>query len=122
MLEWFNAFVWTCAIELPIYMLTLRRTVTRTNVADGSAWRYARLALGVQCATHPPFWLFAAWAGPLSTAGIALAELVITAIEAVLVWRAVGDGRRALVAAIAANSGSFGLGLALNAWLYGQAL
>ena len=48
-LLWLEAFVLTCAIEIPIYALVLRRALPSLE------WRLL-LAFGVQVATHPALW------------------------------------------------------------------
>ena len=46
---WLTAFVWTCAIELPIYVGFLRRYF-------GRWWAPVLVAMGLNITTHPVLW------------------------------------------------------------------
>jgi hypothetical protein len=97
---WLVAFVWTNALELPIYVLFLRRRFTRW-------WEPCLLCGIVNAVSHPAFWyLFPRFGseGPWLVA----AESTVTAIEAAivfsaLVWRARVPARNAAALALGAS-------------------
>jgi len=100
------AFVWTVALEFPVYALALPRT-----------WSVARalcFTLAVNLLTHPAL---CAWvlASKPRLGALAAAELAVALIEAGLLLLAIGPPRRfawALLAAGSANSLSWG-----SSWL-----
>lgn len=50
-MTWIDAFVWTCAIETPIYVLMLRRSFR-------DWWAPVVVSIFLQLATHPLLWFF----------------------------------------------------------------
>ena len=78
MQEWLRAFVWTCALELPVYVLFLR-----TRFA--AWWAPVVLALALQAATHPALWYAMPRFAPYE-AWLVVAESLVTLTEAALVW------------------------------------
>lgn len=104
-LVWLNAFVWTLAVELPVYALLLRG---RT----GPWWAPLALALGANLATHPAFSLWVMWSAPRLPA-ILCAETAIALLESTLVYALSGQRRswaRALAVGVSANALSLGAG------------
>jgi hypothetical protein len=106
---WIEAFVWTCAIEAPVYILFLRGCFR-------SAWAPVGISLGLQLATHPLQWmLFPGRANTgtmflLVETGVALVEGLLVAL---VLWRR-REPRpllRGLLAGFLANvlSASFGI-------------
>jgi hypothetical protein len=106
---WARAFALTCAIEIPIACLILRR--------PGLPWRFL-VALLAQLVTHPAFW----YAVPRPEhegaywLWVAVCELAIAGVET-LVYFYRERTWRAPVASIAANGASFAFGLV--AWQLG---
>ncbi|HEX7902064.1 MAG TPA: hypothetical protein VF950_30165 [Planctomycetota bacterium] len=49
-MSWLEAFVWTCAIETPLYVLALRGSFR-------AWWPPVLISLGLQLTTHPLMWL-----------------------------------------------------------------
>ncbi|MCA9514594.1 MAG: hypothetical protein KC635_06620 [Myxococcales bacterium] len=76
-LLWLEAFVLTCAIEIPIYALVLRRALPSLE------WRLL-LAFGVQVATHPALWFVVPQWRPYGT-WVLVMELCVFSVEALLV-------------------------------------
>ena len=71
------AFVWTSALELPVYALLLARRFE-------SWWATLALTLALNTITHPALWLLAPlWAS--STAGAVAAEAVVVLVEGLLI-------------------------------------
>jgi hypothetical protein len=109
--SWPIAFLWTLALELPIYVLVLGRRFDRW-------WSVCLLTLAINVATHPALWLLFPYVEP-GPRSLLLAESAVTAVEAALIAAvlrrslstrpAVG---RALAAAAAANTFSTLVGLA----------
>ena len=79
------AFVWTSALELPVYAVLLARRFD-------SWWAPVALTLALNTTTHPALWLLAPfWKS--SAAGTAAAEAVVAVVEGLLIggllsWRA----------------------------------
>lgn len=102
---WLVAFVWTLAIELPIYTIALSRHVR--------SWqRLCGLVLLVNAISHPLLWFgflrFESYAAYVITG-----ELCVVAIEAILLGIAIKHWRLALVSSVCANAISTLLGLPL---------
>jgi hypothetical protein len=108
---WLTAFVWTNALELPVYVLALRRRFD-------CWWMPCVLAFVLNVVTHPalwyvfprisPFWLYAV-----------CGEAAVVCIEAVgvkLALRKRGTMRFAFGVSLAANTVSTVVGLALTRW------
>ena len=71
------AFVWTCALELPVYAFLLARRFE-------SWWTTLALTLVLNAITHPVLWLLVPlWTS--SAAGAAAAEAVVVVVEGLLV-------------------------------------
>jgi len=102
MYGWLDAFVWTLALEQPVYVLFLRGRFK-------SWWAPCVLSLALSTATHPLFWALASGENPVVTS-IPAAEVFIMGVEALGVWLAVRDARLAIVSAVAANAFSWLLG------------
>jgi len=92
-------------IEAPILWLGLKQPFLRTLL-------YALLINGI---THPMAWWFVEFRG----ANLWTVELVVAAVETLLIWHAfkVTVGR-ALIWSIAANAMSAGAGLLVSIFLY----
>ncbi|MBP6631736.1 MAG: hypothetical protein KBG28_13910 [Kofleriaceae bacterium] len=106
---WLLAFVWTLAIELPVWVLVLAPPPARW-------WAAPALALGLNALTHPLLWL--AW--PIRAPywwSVCTGEVAVVVVEAALAALGARAGgwsvRRAVLAAVLANLAStlFGLGL-----------
>lgn len=104
---WGSAFLWTCALEQPIYVLFLRKRFK-------SWWAPCLLSLAVNALTHPLLWV-AATAFPDAIPAL---ECAVIAAEAAFVWLILRrlSGRKdaariALAASAAAN---------LLSWLGGR--
>jgi hypothetical protein len=117
-LEWFNAFVWTCAIEIPIAMLFLGRHLKTPARAAG-------VGLLLQVCTHPVLWYVVPYVPPYWR-WVTLAELGVFTVEALIAaafLRPSLPWRRALtlgfVSSFVANVVSTMAGLAMNKWLHG---
>ena len=104
---WAIAFMWTLALELPVYLALIPR-------AGATRLEALRLGLLLNLATHPlfSFWVLTRRPGP---AAIVAAEVLIAAVEGELLARALGTRPAAWRAAVAANGFSFLAGLALRA-------
>ncbi len=112
-MTWLEAFLWTCAIEQPVYAFALRGVYTD--------WRAAcAISLLLNSVTHPLLW----WATKSTGPGeVAAAEAVVFVVEALVLrlilsrrlktWPA---WRLALGASLTANAASWLGGLALNAY------
>lgn len=104
---WAVAFVWTLALELPVYLALV--------VGPGRD-RLLALLLGLQLnlATHPVFSIWVLSTRP-GIGAIVAAELVIVAVEGELLRHATGGDRAwAWRAALAANAFSFLAGMGLR--------
>lgn len=115
MMAWLVAFVWTLALETPVYALCLEREARRW-------WAPLAVSLLLNVMTHP---LFAWWvlrAVP-SNAEVALAECAIACAEGCalaamrrsrLLPAATSRGSRLMLSswlvAVAANGASYGIG------------
>ena len=120
-MSWLAAFVFTQAIEVPIYALA-QRAIHPSNDGVASpatgasvwAWRLA-LAFGASALTHPIVWFVlpptAQWLGYWGY--VALAEAFAVLAEAAY-FRALGVPR-ALAWSLGANAASAGLGLTSRA-------
>lgn len=95
---WLLAFLWTLALELPIYMAIL-----------GKRGRSIALAFAVNAVTHPLLWFAFPRFDPYWHYVLA-GELCVVATEALLIALVIGRVRRAIVASIVANSVSTVLG------------
>ena len=107
-LVWLTLFVWTLALELPVYAALLRDRLRDPRQA-------CLLVLGVNLITHPALFL----AEPLSREAALAAELIVALAEglATTAWLGRPVLRAALVSAFTANLLSTIAGLALTAWL-----
>lgn len=105
--EWKLAFVWTQAIELPVYFFLLRRQFR-------SWFAPVALSLFVNAVTHPLLWFVFPVFDPYPL-WLAVAETSVTLTEALLVAAALRfrANRRALVAAVCANAISTAIGFLL---------
>ena len=100
-LLWLFAFVWTLAIELPIYVVMLGRHVKR--------WQsIVVLAFAVNAFTHPLLWFVYPRFTP-RWLYISIGELAVFAIEAAILY-AIVRRRSAIAAAFVANAASYALG------------
>jgi hypothetical protein len=107
------AFLWTCALELPVYTLLLGRRFERW-------WTVCVLTLLLNTATHPVLWfLFPRFDPP--TLWLVVAEGWVVLMEAAALTAILsrsmnlrGAAARGLVAALAANAFSTTVGLALR--------
>ncbi len=98
-LRWAVAFVWTLAIELPIYALVLAPVLR-------ARWSAVALTLACNLATHPILWLALA-ALPRGWTAIAVGELTVTLVEAAIAAAVTRAPARATIAALLANAASF---------------
>lgn len=102
---WFAAFVWTLALELPVYGHALRGR-------PGPAWLPLAVTGALNLTTHPALWLALPPAAP--PALLFAAEAIVVATEGLLLGRLLNGPRalaRGLAAALAANSLSAAAGL-----------
>jgi hypothetical protein len=106
--SWLEAFVWTCAIETPVYVAVLRGRL-------GPWWAPIALSIVLQSLTHPPMWaLFprtGGYWGPFVAfeLGVVLAEGALAAVA----LRRAGAGRPwtfGPLAALLANAASAAFG------------
>lgn len=110
MMLWLFAFVWTLAIELPIYTLLLARCFQ-------ARWAVVILTFAVNLATHPALWFVWPHAWPHA---IAIGEGLVIVVEATLIALVLarrgprsGAVPRAIAAALIANAVSYLAGLVL---------
>jgi hypothetical protein len=116
---WIPAFVLTCAIEVPLYLvlfelLGLRQVPSGRARSDLPVGRAVALALALNAITHPVFW----WAalGLQRTSLLVLAELVVVAVEGLLIFAVLRRRPVAcLLCALVANAASAVLGSAILA-------
>lgn len=107
-MSWLAAFVWTLALEQPVYVLALRGFAARW-------WEPCAATLLLNLATHPLIWSWAVAVEP-SLAQAAAAEGIVVLVEAALLGAllrrrgAPQVSRRALGFAAAANAFSWGAG------------
>lgn len=110
---WVPAFVLTCAIEVPVYLLVSRLAgLTLGDRAGTSSAQVALTAVGVNVATHPLFWAIALELDTLAV--LVVAELVVVVVEGLLLFAVVR--RRWWVCAgcaLVANTASAVLGTAV---------
>lgn len=121
---WLAAFVFTQALEIPVYVGAFRGT----GLAGLPVWRRVLIGFGASALTHPAVWyilpfLFHPWVGfgrevYLSVGSLDVTPYVLLAVvaesfavlaEALYLWML--GVRRAFWWALAANGLSFGLGL-----------
>jgi hypothetical protein len=110
---WFSAFVWTCAVETPIYVALLRRSFR-------TWWAPVLFSIVLQLSTHPLLWALFPRNGRYWTA-FWLAEAAVVLAEGALaglaLWRR-GDRRpfsRGGLASLTANASSAAVGLLISA-------
>lgn len=115
--HWFRAFAWTLGLELVVASLVLRHCLP--------LGRRLSVILIANVATHPAVWLIfpelgAGQGWPFGVT-LALSEAWAFGFEAWVYWIMLGKGqaRVAVLASVAANAVSLGLGFALRAlgWL-----
>jgi hypothetical protein len=109
-LLWLTAFVWTIALELPVYVLVLRRSTQPW-------WLPVVLAFVVNIATHPAFWFVFPYFEPYWLY-VLCGELCVVGVEAAILAIALRRPRLAIVAAVAANTASTLLGFLLMPLIY----
>lgn len=121
---WFAAFLFTQAVEIPVYIVGLRASA----VGAWPWWKRALVGFGASLLTHPAVWFIVPFAfvptvgfgrdtlvtlGPIEVTPYLLmmiiAELFAWLAEAL--YLSLLGARRALGWALAANALSFGLGL-----------
>jgi hypothetical protein len=110
MLRWLVAFAFTQVVEVPLWILALRRWgAPRRHVAT-----LAAIAFGASALTHPIVWFVFPRIVPFGyVVMVAAAETFAVVVEAIYM-RAFGL-RRALLASLVANGASAGLGFACRA-------
>jgi hypothetical protein len=101
---WKIAFVWTQAIELPVYVLLLRRQFSHW-------YSPVLLSLFVNAVTHPLLWFVFPVFDPYPL-WLLVGESSVVIVEALLVAAALRfrHNRRAILAALASNAISTALG------------
>jgi hypothetical protein len=110
-MTWLESFVWTCAIEAPVYIVLLRGSFR-------SAWAPVMIALGLQLATHPLLWVLFPGAADRWTTFLAC-EAAVALVEGLLValllrrQRQPRPLRRGLFAGLVANALSASVGVLL---------
>jgi hypothetical protein len=113
-----NAFLWTCAIELPVYAWWLQGRFSRTSLLIA-------LVIGLQLTTQPLLWHYTAHTAAAVPA-LLIAEGVVWIVEASLLFaiayrlasRPPTLTQSALIAGTA-NLASFLIGVGLNRLVYG---
>lgn len=104
LLDWFNAFVLTQLVEVPIYLAFARQLPAGRRIA---------YAFGASAITHPIVWLIVLFApGPFWLL-IILAEL--WAFGGEMAWGIFWKVRRFVLASFVANSASILVGMATRA-------
>jgi hypothetical protein len=106
-LLWSTAFLWTIALELPVYTIVLRRYVEHW-------WTPVALTLVVNAATHPAFWFVFPQFDPYWLYVLA-GELCVVTVEIAIIAAALRRPGVAALASVAANAVSTLLGLVLMA-------
>ena len=104
-IAWSYSFLFTLAVEIPIYVLVARRSVP--------ARRAALAAALCSAVTHPLLWFVWPRFFKHYTTYIVSGELIVAVVEALIFW-AVARPKRFLTAVAAsflANAGSYGLGV-----------
>jgi hypothetical protein len=110
-MSWIDAFVWTCAIETPVYVLLLRRSFR-------DWWAPVVVSVLLQLATHPLLWFVFPTEGDYWSAFFVL-ETTVSLVEgglvALLLWRLREPHAlvRGIGAGILANASSAAMGLLL---------
>lgn len=113
MTQWLTAFLWTCALEQPVYVLMTRRGFKRW-------WEPCLLNAAVNALTHPLVWTLALGPGTRAwdLAALELMAILIEGAVAALCLRRALPPReawtRGLGAAAAANLASVMGGMALG--------
>lgn len=110
LLAWFAAFVWTLALELPLYAWRLSAALEHWR-------RLARIVFTLNVATHP-FVFALAWSFPSDVRVLALAELGAALAEGLLAARLLrgrASASTCFVASALANLVSCGAGLLWSA-------
>ena len=105
MIAWAAAFVWTLALELPVWAWAQRLPGVRPG-------RALLLALALNLVTHPALWLLCSLSSP-GVAALWGLEALVVVVEARLLlrWaRPAPTPARAWCAAVLANALSWGLG------------
>lgn len=74
-MTWPAAFVWTCAVEQPVYFLFLRRRFARW-------WELSALTLAVNAMTHPLLWFGLLALPRFGRAEVAFGEACVVLAEA----------------------------------------
>jgi hypothetical protein len=109
---WFHAFLFTLAVEIPIFILMVRR--------DVPVWRAGLAGAAGTCFTHPALWFL--WSRVISdyTLYIISGELLVAAIESVSFFLIARPSTfaKAIAASFVANAASYGGGLIVK-WLTG---
>ena len=108
-MSWLVAFVWTCAVELPVYALWLGRRFHRW-------WTICLLVLAANALTHPALWFLVPRFSPrwlwlvVAESGVVVVE---TAWFSIALRRAATPARVTigLAAALTANAASTAVGL-----------
>ncbi|HET9649431.1 MAG TPA: hypothetical protein VFP34_14545 [Microlunatus sp.] len=117
---WIPAFVLTCAIEVPVYLLVLGLAgLTGGEQARITRAQAALTAVGVNVATHPLFWAIALELDDM--AGLVMAELAVIVVEGLLLFAVLRQRWWACAGcALVANTASAVLGTAaagaLTSW------
>lgn len=118
LVAWLWAFLFTQAVEVPIYRAALGRLGTRRT----GPWARTALAFLASAITHPIVWFVIAPLYPGSYWGMAVcAETFAVVFEAIWLWRLSrprGGLRTAGLLSLLANCTSLGLGL-LSRALFG---
>ena len=107
---WLEAFIWTHALELPIYVALLRRHLQPW-------WAPVALALLASSVTHPTLWLIFPHVTSIAyVPRVVIAEAMVVVVEAGLIRAALGPGgwRRAVSVSLLANAFSTVVGMALR--------
>jgi len=115
---WFDAFVFTQAVEVPVYVLALRQAPRerRERGPKSLEWQVL-LAFGASAVTHPIVWFVIPDIGPSSYLEYALeAEGFAVMVETFYFFSLhVASFRRSLAWSLLANGLSLGLGFASRA-------
>jgi hypothetical protein len=107
--SWLVAFVWTNAIELPVYALVVGRRFRRW-------WTLCLVVLAANVLTHPALWFLVPRFSPYWL-WLAIAESGVVTVETLLLAVALtragapAPGKLAFAAALLANAASTAVGL-----------
>ncbi len=119
LIERLTAFVWTCALELPVYAWWLHRFVPGQK-----PWSVVATILALQLTTQPALWQYSLQLHGDRSA-LWLAEGIVCLVEAALLWLIVRYALRqrfgvvtALLSAVTANAFSWGVGTWLNRYAF----